>query len=178
MIKPLTHPPETPLFSVFQDDFRSCLHLLPPKKDSISFFLLSISFLHLSIQLFFLLYLGDRCTYRLVSCYHGYHCIYICIYMNIAQRRRGGKKEVFEHYKKKNVKVVDGHRTFNNLGFFLLISSFSSCCLLPFLQVFLLRAVSCFRGREGILPEKRYLFMLRPLKYSPLNEKSFFVVSN
>lgn len=94
MIKPLTHPPETPLFPVFQDDFRSCLHLLPPKKDSISFFLLSISFLHLSIQLFFLLYLGDRCAYRLVSCYHGYHCIHLYIYESRSKKKRGKKKSL------------------------------------------------------------------------------------
>lgn len=102
--------------------------------------------------------------------------VYICIYMNLAQRRRGKKKSLNITRRKTSklsmatALLITWDFSYLFLLFFLL--------LLPFLQVFLLRAVSCFRGREGILPEKRYLFMLRPLKYSPLNEKSFFVVSN
>lgn len=175
MIKPLTHPPKLHLFPVFQDDFRSCLHLLPPKKDSISFFLcLYLSYISRSNYSFFcILVIGAHIVWFRVTMAT---TVYICIYMNLAQRRRGKKKSL-NITRRKTSKLSMATALLITWDFsYLFLLLF--LLLLPFLQVFLLRAVSCFRGREGILPEKRYLFMLRPLKYSPLNEKSFFVVSN
>lgn len=160
LIKPLTHLSLFPSPSSYSGRFLFVSSpLFPPpllSNPPQSFWFLSISFLYISRSNNSFLYLVIGAHIVWVSRIHGNRCIYlyICeprsrewtkkkiptyIYIYKREGEEKEKKRFLEHYKKKNVKVVDGHRTFNNLGFSLLISSF-----------FLLRAVlDRGKGRKG-----------------------------